>query len=136
MGIVILYQRANNNKHIRVGPDIRPFSISSQKQSIETIRIPDIRLIYNAGYPAIRPDILRWPDIRPNPKTYYFLCLDVEYMWILWQEKNNRIISSFLRIFKCTRLTPVFIESAFEISGLKNGFNFKIVYFISAESCL
>ena len=37
----------------RVGPDIRPFSISDRIPDIETIRIPDIRLIFNAGYLVI-----------------------------------------------------------------------------------
>ena len=58
---------------IRVGPDIRQFPISGQIPDIETIRIPDIRLIYNAKYPVIRlnvyvnlPDIERYPDSRPD----------------------------------------------------------------------
>ena len=40
-----------------VWPDIRPFSISGRIPDIETIRIPDIWLIFNAVYPVIRPDI-------------------------------------------------------------------------------
>ncbi len=38
---------------IRFRPYIRPFSISGRIPDIETIRIPDIRLIFNAGYPVI-----------------------------------------------------------------------------------
>ena len=39
---------------IRVVPDIRPFLISCRIPDIKTIRIPDIRLISNAGYLVIR----------------------------------------------------------------------------------
>ena len=43
----------------RVGPDIRI-------PDIETIRILDILLNYNAGYPVILPDIEHWPATRPD----------------------------------------------------------------------
>ena len=36
-----------------IWPDIHPFSISGRIPDIETIQIPNIRLIYNAGYPII-----------------------------------------------------------------------------------
>ena len=52
----------------RVGPDIRIGRISGQISEIKTIRISDIRLIYDDGYPVIQSfaDIERWSDIRPD----------------------------------------------------------------------
>ena len=41
----------------RVGPDIRSVSITGRIPDIRTIRLHDIRLIFDAGYPVIRPDI-------------------------------------------------------------------------------
>ena len=38
----------------RVWLDVRPFSISGRIPDIESIRVPDIWLIYNAGYPVIQ----------------------------------------------------------------------------------
>ena len=58
-----------------------PVLISGRIPDIKTIRIPDIQLISNAGYPAgnpvifqisgMLPDIRRWPYIRPRPKMNY-----------------------------------------------------------------
>ena len=62
---------------IRVGPDIRQFSISGRIPDNETIQMPDIRLIYNAGYPVIcRISSVgqisgRIPDIRHYKSTGY-----------------------------------------------------------------
>ena len=44
----------HGNVKIRVGPDIQPFPTSGQIPDSETIMIPDIRLISNAGYPVIQ----------------------------------------------------------------------------------
>ena len=54
-----LVQHPSNNISIdcvvftRVGLDIRPFSIFGRIPDIETIWIPDIRMIFNAGYSVI-----------------------------------------------------------------------------------
>ena len=45
---VIVYEPVNTVDRYVLYPDIRPFLISGRIPDIETIRIPDIRLIYNA----------------------------------------------------------------------------------------
>ena len=56
----------------RVGPDIRPFSISGRLPHIETIWIIVIRLSGNL------PDIELWPNIQPD--TGYLNYPDTGYL--------------------------------------------------------